>query len=136
MYQQKNNVTYISDLPDLNDLEGGQNIPQPNIQAHQVPPKYQKFIRNSHKAPSMAGMVPQEYPQPNPMNHFMVEVEEQDEVEEIPYKHTISCIEIAEHISHCPICIKFYNNDKTIYIIAIIMLSLICILLLKKVLDL
>jgi hypothetical protein len=46
-----------------------------------------------------------------------------------------SCLDVAEHISKCPICSKFYNTDKTIYIIAIITLAIICILLLKKVLD-
>lgn len=46
-----------------------------------------------------------------------------------------SCLDVADHISKCPICSKFYNTDKTIYIIAIITLAIICILLLKKVLD-
>lgn len=46
-----------------------------------------------------------------------------------------SCLEVAEHVANCPICSKLYNNDKTIYIIAIAILSVICILLLKKVLD-
>jgi len=46
-----------------------------------------------------------------------------------------SCLDVAEHISKCPICSKFYNTDKTIYIISIITLVIICILLLKKVLD-
>lgn len=46
-----------------------------------------------------------------------------------------TCIECADHITNCPICSKFYNNDKTLYIIIISILSLICIILLKKVLD-
>lgn len=48
---------------------------------------------------------------------------------------TPSCLDVAEHIANCPICSKFYNNDKTIYIIAIVILSIVCLLLLKKVLD-
>jgi hypothetical protein len=48
---------------------------------------------------------------------------------------TPSCLDVAEHIANCPICSKFYNNDKTIYIIAIVILSIICLLLLKKVLN-
>ena len=48
---------------------------------------------------------------------------------------TPSCLDVAEHIANCPICCKFYNNDKTIYIIAIVILSIVCLLLLKKVLD-
>ena len=50
--------------------------------------------------------------------------------------NNISCLLVADHINSCPICSKFYNNDKTIYIIAIVVLAIICILLLKKVLNL
>ena len=49
--------------------------------------------------------------------------------------NTPSCLIIAEHIANCPICSKFYNDDRTIYIIAIIVLAVICILLLKKILS-
>jgi hypothetical protein len=45
------------------------------------------------------------------------------------------CVDIYEHISSCPICMKMYNTDKTPYYIIIVMLSLVCILLLKKVLE-
>ena len=47
----------------------------------------------------------------------------------------LNCIEIAEHIRHCPICSKFYENDKTIYVIVIIILLIICIILLKKLIE-
>ena len=50
-------------------------------------------------------------------------------------KPEISCIDIANHIEKCPLCSKFYNNDKTVYVIAIVLLSIICLLLLKKVLN-
>lgn len=46
-----------------------------------------------------------------------------------------TCLSVAEHIANCPICSKFYDNDKTIYIIAIIVLAIVCILLLKRVLN-
>jgi hypothetical protein len=46
-----------------------------------------------------------------------------------------SCIDCANHIASCPLCTQIYNNDKTIYIIAIVVLSIICILLLKRVLN-
>jgi hypothetical protein len=45
------------------------------------------------------------------------------------------CIDIARHIKHCPICSKFYDNDRSIYIIIIIILVIICIILLKKLLE-
>lgn len=46
-----------------------------------------------------------------------------------------SCLDFAEHCANCPICSKFYNTDKTIYIIAIVVLLVICLILLKKVLE-
>lgn len=48
---------------------------------------------------------------------------------------SISCIDIARHIQDCPICSKFYNNDRTVYVIAIVVLSIVCLLLLKRVLN-
>ena len=47
----------------------------------------------------------------------------------------LNCIDVANHIQSCPICSKFYNNDKTLYILAIIILSIVCLLLMKKVLN-
>ena len=44
----------------------------------------------------------------------------------------LTCIEIAKHIKDCPICSKFYDTDKSLYIIIIIILVIFCILLLKK----
>lgn len=43
-----------------------------------------------------------------------------------------TCIDVAEHIANCPICSKFYNNDKTVYLLAIAALVIICILLANK----
>lgn len=47
----------------------------------------------------------------------------------------IPCIDIANHIQGCPICSKFYKNDNSLHIITILILSIVCILLLKKVLN-
>lgn len=52
-----------------------------------------------------------------------------------PYNPQFSCLQIAEHIKSCPICSTLYNNDRTMYIIAIIVLSIIVIILLKKALE-
>jgi hypothetical protein len=49
--------------------------------------------------------------------------------------HHHSCLRISEHVSKCPICIKFYKNDITIYIVIIAILTLVCLLLLKKILN-
>ena len=46
-----------------------------------------------------------------------------------------SCIDVATHIAECPICSKFYNNDKTLYLLIIAIMSIVCVLLLKRVID-
>lgn len=46
--------------------------------------------------------------------------------------HKITCPDVFEHISNCPICSKIYNQDKTIYIFFIVILSIIIIILLKQ----
>lgn len=52
-----------------------------------------------------------------------------------PQKDTLNCRDVAGHASNCDVCSKLYNNDKTFYIIAICVLVIICILLLKRILD-
>jgi hypothetical protein len=47
----------------------------------------------------------------------------------------LNCLDVANHIKSCPICSKFYDNDKTMYVVAIIILVIICIILMKKVLE-
>ena len=47
----------------------------------------------------------------------------------------LSCVEVADHIENCPICSKFYRNNNTIFLIIIFILSIFCLILLKKVLD-
>lgn len=51
----------------------------------------------------------------------------------IPTKY--SCLDIANHVKDCMICSKFYNSDRSMYIMVIIILSIVGILLLKKTLD-
>ena len=53
----------------------------------------------------------------------------------IPMNSPYSCLDVSGHIENCPICSKFYNNDKSVFIITIIILVIICIILLKKVLE-
>jgi hypothetical protein len=47
----------------------------------------------------------------------------------------LSCIEIANHVRSCPICSKFYDNDKSVYVIIIVILAIVCAILFKKVLE-
>jgi hypothetical protein len=48
---------------------------------------------------------------------------------------TLTCIDICNHIEKCPICSKFYHNDKSIYIVIIILLLVLCALLIKKIVE-
>ncbi len=56
-------------------------------------------------------------------------------VEGFYHKDQINCIDVANHIKSCPICSKFYENDKSMYIILIIVLVIIVIILARKVLE-
>ncbi len=53
----------------------------------------------------------------------------------IPNNSPYSCLDVAGHFDNCPLCSKFYNNDMSVYIISIVILIIVCIILLKKVLD-
>lgn len=131
------NVTMVDDLPDIGQLEGN-GSPYMNRGGDNLPPEIQnqyqqKYIRGDRHVPAAeAGMssygeqhqeMPQEYGgsvQMDPPPNMAL---------------SIPCIEISNHIRDCPICSKFYNSDKTLYIIIIIILAVVCVLLLKKVLD-
>lgn len=152
-YQQ--NVTYIDDLPELDELEGPRPI-QPALRSHikdsryngasMLPPgeieKFQKYIRGGHAPPPEAGMNHVEHgPPPNniqlpPPEYYKEGHEGGDGLKIITMpENSPSCLDVQNHILNCPLCSKFYNNDKTVYVIAIVLLSVISILLLKKVLD-
>ena len=56
----------------------------------------------------------------------------------IHQKHAlnVNCIQIAHHISACPICSKFYKCDKRGNNIMIIILAIVVLILMKKILKL
>jgi hypothetical protein len=58
-----------------------------------------------------------------------------DSLENFSDHRRLNCLDVANHVKSCPICSKFYDNDKTIYVVAIIILVIICIILMKKVLE-
>jgi hypothetical protein len=149
MYAQQNkrNVTMIDDLPDLEDLESrpgmhgrpqnmmgvGQHVPfQHSGPPGGIPAKFQKFIRNGMGPPRPeSGMSPYSPPHPH-AGEFFAPPQQQMR----PPVGSPTCLEIADHVGSCPICSRFYKNDNTVYIIAIVILAIICILLLKRVLNL
>jgi hypothetical protein len=155
------NVTMIEDLPELDEVEsfGGGEAKERHVNfadGHAIPDinkypqsgrfgsedaKYQRAIREDHMPHIQAGMgghVPQQrtiireekqqppswantsHPEPKPIEYF---------------HGSPSCIDVAYHIKDCPICSQFYKNDKAPYMITIIILAIICILLMKKVMN-
>ena len=150
MNADSNNFTMIADLPDLDDVEAstrGNTIDHNNHanSQHILPEehqgKYSKFIRNPHQPRQQSGMAsaqPMYEQQINDSYYQPPEPQPEPIQETISYKmpnNTPSCLVVAEHIANCPICSKVYNDDKSIYIVSIVILVIICILLLKKVLD-
>lgn len=162
-YQQ--NVTYIEDLPELDDLEGPLPF-QPAVRSHIkesrypgniLPPgeseKFQKYIRSGYAPPPESGMNHMQHGPPsnnhmqhgppanNHMQHGPPEYYKEGQEGGDGFKlitmpeNSPSCLDVQNHILNCPLCSKFYNNDKTVYVIAIVLLAVISILLLKKVLD-
>ena len=50
-------------------------------------------------------------------------------------RQRLSCIDVCNHVNSCPVCSRFYNNDKTVYIIIIVLLSIITLICFKKILN-
>jgi len=46
-----------------------------------------------------------------------------------------SCIDVANHAYNCPVCSRLYNTDKTPHLVLIGLLVIICLILIKKVLE-
>ena len=47
----------------------------------------------------------------------------------------LSCMTVSNHIKDCPICSKFYNCDNSMYIVCIVLLIMVCVILLKKIIE-
>lgn len=140
----RKNVTMIDDLPYLDDLATNQILP-PNSDIN-----FSKYIRNTaFNPPSEAGMLnrqqpPPQFPQPPPQlpqppqmypQQQQIQFEPEIDNTDLPQR-AISCVNVAHHASNCIVCSKLYTNDRTNYIIIIILLLTICVMLFKKILDL
>lgn len=157
-YTNLNNVTPIEFLPNLEDIDSSYNtntsrnysgvtmVPSDEVK------RVSRNIRDSHVTPSQAGMNHyNNHNMPVTMSNDMVNYGNHNyenpnygvmiDQQEKPFttfnmpKDSPSCLSFAEHHANCPICSRFYNNDKTIYIIAIVVLSIVCILLLNRLLN-
>ena len=47
----------------------------------------------------------------------------------------MKCIDISQHLKHCPVCSRLYLCNKTATNVAIVILAIIVVLLLKRVLE-
>ena len=143
----KGNVTMIGDLPELRDLENGDQSPYPSqhpshqmnggILSPEMAQKLRRHVRDYRNVPSPEAGMSMYGPQQPQEEYIQTQQQPPQQVQPAhnPALTGISCLDIASHVKDCPICSKFYNNDKTTYIIVIVMLALICLLLLKKVLN-
>jgi hypothetical protein len=153
MYTQQNkrNVTMIDDLPDLEDLESrpgmmyggppnmgvGQHVPFQNQGSPGgIPEKFRNVIRHGMGPPHPASGMAIYGGGPPQQQFFAPPPQQLQEAHMRPPVGSPTCLEIADHVGSCPICSRFYKNDNTVYIIAIVILAIICILLLKRVLNL
>jgi hypothetical protein len=163
--QTRNTVTMIEELPELSDVERSQGQgyhqmpmqgnprPEQDPAGYGQPPtgqgsgyqhmdilpegmadKYRRAIRQTHNMHPDSGMAPM-HAAAAPQDDYIEEQPMPQQQYQPDPLHDISCLHIANHIYECPICSKFYNNDKTVYIICIVVLSIICLLLLKRVLN-
>lgn len=144
---RQTNVTYIDDLPDLDVLTDFPPPPQleknnPNMSIGDPQDKYKKYIRNGNMKPySESGMslsrnhsVKHNMQQQSPPPQMPTE----DDMFMYPAHNMYSapnCIDVANHIKMCPICSKLYNTDYTMYVLCIIILAIVCIILMKKCLN-
>lgn len=164
-YRNQSNITLLDELPDIEEIEpmdvqNGMNmIPRSEVG------KFQKFIRNNNYDPHQSsGMMIKKQNDPYktgylnqgsyidyvpeyqmnrqnfssggmaPNNQQYYEPYEKQQMQ--PQQSPVSCLDVSDHATNCPVCVKIYNNDKTVYILAIAILCIICILLLKRILDL
>ncbi len=47
----------------------------------------------------------------------------------------VNCPSVMMHINSCPLCNKLYNPDRTLYILMIVILAVVCVILLKRAMD-
>jgi len=149
--------TIIDDLLDIDDLESSSSY---SGVRNQQPTSEQvnKHIRTAFKSHNASGMTMDQHQGQIPhgqmphgqmphgqiphgqiphgqMPHGQMSQEPMYNVPQFRSVGAPTCLDIADHVSQCPICSKFYNNDKTLYILAIAILMVICILLFKRVME-
>lgn len=152
VYKTNRNITMIEDLPDLDQLDGHHQTGSMTMQMipEEKMKQVQRVIRqNDYNPPSESGMTvyrpEMEYNEPTIINNYDIDVipssqqspymMQQQAPAPSSYIHNLSCVDVAEHTISCVVCSRLYQNNANGYIVVIILLSIICILLLKRVLN-
>lgn len=115
-------VTFLENLPPMVEQSDRQSNRQSERQIRE------RFIRNDHRLDAHSGM-------------GQMDIYHRRE----QYEHTPSpppqppvaatCMDMLQHSKDCPLCRRMYAQDNTVYLIIIALLTIFCILLLKKVLN-
>jgi hypothetical protein len=146
----------IQELMDLDDLESGErHINAPPVPEQPKSESLARYIREPTRLQQQSGMQYRNEPvfhkdltrESRTYQGVPAEHEMGHEMYNQPYPHQRpmeyyhkpgdpTCIDFANHVKDCPICSRFYNNDRTVYIIVIVVLTIVCLLLMKKVLEL
>ena len=71
----------------------------------------------------------------NPENFRDTENEYYEPYEKLSDSTSCSCPDVLKHAEECNVCSKLYKYDKTPFWLAIIFLTIICVLLFKRVLE-
>jgi hypothetical protein len=115
-------------------IESGMSQLQRQQQRQRQQPPIQEQPQNTQ-------FIPQ---QPSPQNQFiedpimLYELNNQEQAMYRPIHHLsydINCVNVADHTTNCVVCSRLYQQNTSGYIVAIILLAIICILLLKRVLN-
>lgn len=155
------NVTFIDDLFDADTLTSGNQIQNERERDQYSSQALKRHIRNNNvdystamnggtaqlnqiiQTQPMMQQPPNQFMMQQPTNQFMMQPQLQPQIydqyypepERRIYDSDLSCITIANHIKECPICSKFYNCDNSIYIVCIVLLIIVCIILLKRIIE-
>lgn len=103
------------------------------------PPVYNNPYYSQYTTPPSQQFTQETYTYPSqstPINLAMTSTKSEEPQEPIKPVIHLSCIDVNDHISNCPMCSKYYQNNTGIYIGIIILLSfIILVFLLKSVLE-
>lgn len=131
-------ITMLNQLPDLDEVENNfrsqpSHPRDPSQSPHGGDDSYQKNIRNNYNIDPQSGMTREINYKSEQQLHYP---SQQPEIilpqNDVLY---INCIDIAKHIQDCPICSRFYRCDTTLYTIIIVILAIVCLLLMKRILN-